>query len=159
MIICSGGQSGADLASLKAAKACGISTKGFMTRGFMTENGAKPEYASLFNMVEVDSDKYPVRTEANVLLANATFYFRLKDEDSPGYLCTKKFCRIHELPFYDIVSGKKSGYSPKLIAGIIELEQYDVVNVAGSRESVAPGIEKKVYDFWTKVFKIIGSGE
>jgi hypothetical protein len=45
--IISGGQTGADQAGWRAARACGVPTGGFMPLGFLTEGGPRPEFAAL----------------------------------------------------------------------------------------------------------------
>ena len=45
--VISGGQTGADQAGWRAAKASGIPTGGWMPKGFLTEDGPRPEFAGL----------------------------------------------------------------------------------------------------------------
>jgi len=51
--VISGGQTGADIAGLKAAKAFGIPTGGYMTSGFRTLDGYKPEYHREYNVIAI----------------------------------------------------------------------------------------------------------
>jgi hypothetical protein len=44
----SGGQTGADQAAWRAAKAHAIATGGWMPKGFLTEDGPRPEFAELY---------------------------------------------------------------------------------------------------------------
>ena len=46
--IISGGQSGADRAGWRAAKAFGVSSGGWMPRGILTDDGPHPEFADQF---------------------------------------------------------------------------------------------------------------
>jgi hypothetical protein len=46
--IITGGQTDADQAAWRAAKAFGIPTGGWMPLGFLTEAGARPEFAELY---------------------------------------------------------------------------------------------------------------
>ena len=46
--IISGGQSGADQAGWRVARAFGIPTGGAMPLGFLTEEGSRPEFAELY---------------------------------------------------------------------------------------------------------------
>src|SRR3954447_21659974 len=73
--IISGGQSGADQAGWRAAKAFGIPTGGFMPRGFRTEDGPRPDFAELYGAVAMETESYPARTEANVRDSDATLWF------------------------------------------------------------------------------------
>ena len=64
--IISGGQTGADQAGWRAAKAASLSTGGYMPLGFLTEDGPRPEYAELYGMEQHTKWSYSARTEANV---------------------------------------------------------------------------------------------
>ncbi len=87
--VISGGQTGVDIAALRAAKAVGLETGGWMPMGFKTEAGPRPEYADLYGMRETDSTGYPDRTERNVEWADCTILFALR-MDSPGAKATEK---------------------------------------------------------------------
>jgi hypothetical protein len=50
MKIISGGQTGVDRGALKAAKAAGLETGGWMPRGWLSEDGPHPEFAELYGM-------------------------------------------------------------------------------------------------------------
>src|SRR3954453_21838055 len=52
--VISGGQTGADLAGWRAARAAGIATGGWMPRGFWTEAGERPEFAELYGAAAID---------------------------------------------------------------------------------------------------------
>jgi hypothetical protein len=56
--VITGGQSGADQAGWRAARAAGIPTGGFMPKGFLTEDGPRPEFAEEFGAVEMPTDSY-----------------------------------------------------------------------------------------------------
>ena len=73
--IISGGQSGADRAGWRAAKAFGVSSGGWMPRGFLTEDGPHPEFADQYGAAELPADSTRDRTEQNVLAADATLWF------------------------------------------------------------------------------------
>ena len=70
--IISGGQTGVDIAALRAAKAAGLPTGGWMPKGFPTAAGPRPDYAALYGMQETASDKYPERTRKNVEASDVT---------------------------------------------------------------------------------------
>lgn len=67
--IISGGQTGADQAALDAAIAKGIPHGGSIPLDRMTEDGPLPEK---YRLVELQTRSYPVRTEQNVIDADAT---------------------------------------------------------------------------------------
>ena len=58
--IISGGQTGADQAGWRAARACGIPTGGAMPKGFLTEDGPRPEFAGLYGARELWTDRKSV---------------------------------------------------------------------------------------------------
>lgn len=82
--VISGGQNGADVGGLLAAKKLGIETGGTAPPGFKTSTGKKPQLAKLFGMVEGEPDPavFPKRTMKNVDDADATIAYMYKP--SPG---------------------------------------------------------------------------
>jgi hypothetical protein len=70
--IVSGGQTGADQASWRAAQAMGIATGGRMPRGFLTEDGPRPEFADRYGAVAMPTGGDPERTRANARDSKAT---------------------------------------------------------------------------------------
>jgi hypothetical protein len=83
--VISGGQTGADQAGLRAARAAGIPTGGWAPLGWETEDGPSPWLAD-FGLIECREPGYPARTRANVLEASATIW--LGSLNSPGSLTT-----------------------------------------------------------------------
>jgi hypothetical protein len=77
--IVSGGQTGADQAGWRAAKAAGIPTGGWMPLGFLTEDGPRPEFAGLYGAEECPTADYPARTRRNVIDSSATIWFGTLD--------------------------------------------------------------------------------
>jgi hypothetical protein len=80
--ILGGGQSGADQAGWRAARAFGITTGGAMPKGFLTEEGPRPEFAELYRAVVLPTASYPHRTERNVRDSDGTLWFG--DPATPG---------------------------------------------------------------------------
>src|SRR6478609_9154529 len=152
--IISGAQTGADVAGLKAAKACGIPTGGYMTKGCKTLDGPRPEYLTLYNMTECDSANYPTRTWLNVKKSDGTLRFA-SNWKSPGELCTANAIAFHKKPKYDVDLVDLN--SPELwteeeiqkeinkVREWINTERIEVLNVAGNSERSSPGIEDFVY--------------
>ncbi|MGH9425849.1 MAG: YpsA SLOG family protein [Terriglobia bacterium] len=66
MTIISGGQTGADQAGLRAARAVGFRTGGYAPVGWFTEDGPQPALLQGFGLVECDRPGYAARTFANV---------------------------------------------------------------------------------------------
>ncbi len=93
--IISGGQTGADLAALEAAKLLRIKTGGWMPYKFYTEDGPKKEYAELYGLKDMKpmptiASGYIERTKKNVICSTATVVFKIKS--SPGTDKTIGFC-------------------------------------------------------------------
>lgn len=100
-LIISGGQTGADIAGLKAAKDNGIPTSGWLPKGCKTLVGPKYDYLTLFNMKEHSSANYKERTWDNVLWADATVRIA-HDFNSAGEKCTLNAIKAHNKPYFDI---------------------------------------------------------
>jgi hypothetical protein len=84
--VITGGQTGADQAAWRAAKAFGIPTGGAMPLGFKTEDGPRPEFAEMYGAVEMPTTSYASRTRQNVKDSDATLW--LGETDSPGAKAT-----------------------------------------------------------------------
>lgn len=146
----SGLQTGADFGAVQAAFDCNITIGHcYMTIGFFTEDGPKPSYAITYNAIEVDSNKYPVRTRMNASTSDMTLWFGRGD--SNGYFCTRKACIEYSKPFYMVCEGKTT---PRQVYNYIENKGLKIINCAGSRESKYPGIEKRTYNFMVRLLEI-----
>jgi len=99
--VISGGQVGADIAGLRAAKACEIPTGGYAPCGWVTTKGPQKELLQSFNLIECARPGYPARTELNVASSDATIRFA-SNWNSPGELCTLKFITKYHQPFFDV---------------------------------------------------------
>ena len=145
--IVSGGQTGADQAGWRAARACGLPTGGWMPRGFETEDGPRPEFAAEFGAVEA-AGGYKVRTEANACDSDATVWFG--DPTSPGGVATLRACRTLGRPVFLVAAGRTR---PSELAGWIVRHFVGVLNVAGNRESTEPGIGARVERFLVRALR------
>src|SRR6267154_2316508 len=97
--VISGGQIGADIAGVRAAKACGIDTGGFMPKGRRTTLGPMPsDVFEEFGFVETDVENYPHRTELNVATADLTIRLAYTFS-SPGEKCTLRYLRQYHKPY------------------------------------------------------------
>src|SRR4051812_43140136 len=101
--VISGGQTGADQAGWRAARAFGIPTGGAMPKGFLTEDGPRPEFATLYGPVELPTEDYKSRTVQNVRDSDGTLWFG--DYHSPGGRATLDACRDQGRPFLIIYHG------------------------------------------------------
>jgi len=146
--IVSGGQTGADQGALEAARRLGIPTGGWMPKGFMTEAGRRPEFAARYGMREHPRPDYTSRTEANVTDSDGTLIFG--DVLSPGSRDTRAFCAEHDKPCLVVPWRPGRKPPPRAVADVrrwLERHAIRVLNVAGNRESVQPGIEEAARDF------------
>jgi Circularly permutated YpsA SLOG family len=150
--VVSGGQTGADQAGWRAARAVGIATGGRMPRGFLTEAGPRPEFAGLYGATEL-AGGYPERTRANARDSDATLWFG--DPDSPGGRTTLKACEASGRDVLEVLDGFTR---PSDVADWIRAEEVRVLNVAGNRESTSPGIGARVERFPVAVFRRLTRG-
>lgn len=103
----------------------------------MTEDGPDPTLAA-FGLQA--SGTYEWRTERNVLDADATIIFGA--EPSPGSDLTAECARRHGKPFLRL-----DPWAPDAVARLSDFigrVRPGILNVAGHRESVAPGIHSRV---------------
>jgi hypothetical protein len=150
--IISGGQTGADQAAWRAAAACGIATGGWMPKGFLTEDGNRPEFATLYGACEMPTAAYPPRTRQNAQDSDATLWFG--QTDTPGAHTTIDACRQLGRAYMLVVPGQT--IKPSQVAAWIGEHSIRILNVAGNRESKAPGTGQNVERFLTELFHQLG---
>lgn len=150
-LVVSGGQTGADQAGWRAAKAAGIKTGGWMPKGFKTEDGPRPEFARLYGAKEHESPEYPPRTLANARMADATIWFGRGD--SRGFGCTERSCRKASRPIWTVLD--PSEREPSKIVTLISAMDYRSINIAGNRESSSFGIGAWVEAYLIEVFRLL----
>lgn len=146
--VISGGQTGVDQAGLRAAKACGIPTGGWVPKGWRTDEGAAPWLAE-YGCVEHASAAYPPRTTANINMADLTVWFG--DVTSPGGRLTKGTA-LYYVEHY----GKRYVENPTPVQLRATLTRHGirVLNVAGNRERSFPGIGARVEALLREVFHV-----
>lgn len=151
--VISGGQTGADIAGLMAAKKVGLQTGGWMPHGFITQAGPKPEWAEKYNLQEHSSAKYPPRTFANVKDSDGTIRFA-QNFDSAGEKCTLKAIQQYRKPHIDV-----DIMNPRPVQEVVDwINRYNikVLNVAGNSERTYSGITGEVFEYLTKIFEALG---
>src|SRR5262252_5551797 len=147
--VISGGQTGADQAGLRAARAMGIETGGWVPFGCVTEDGPNPALLKEYDLKEMDSDKYPPRTEANVRDSDGTMRFAANFATA-GERCTLKAIKWFNKPYFDV-----DWNNPPSIQQAVEwivANKVKTLNVAGNRESTNPGIGSFVEQYLVQVF-------
>jgi hypothetical protein len=134
-LIISGGQTGADQGGLRAARRRGIPTGGWAPAGFLTENGPEPSLADEFGLQECDGG-YDERTVLNAEWGDGTVIFA-RDLESNGSRLTLMALEEAGKPYL-------LNPAPKALAAFVREQGIRVLNVAGNRESLAPGIGNEV---------------
>ena len=147
--VISGGQTGADQAAWRAAKAHGIATGGWMPKGFLNEEGERPEFAAIYGASEMPTAKYPPRTKRNVRERDATLWF--DDVDSAGAATTLEACRRFGKPYLLVAFEPMT--KPSVIASWLKDSEIQSLNIAGNRESASPGIGERVERFFDELFR------
>lgn len=135
--IVSGGQTGVDRGALEAAIALGIDHGGWCPRGRRAEDGVIP---ARFQQSETDSANYHVRTEQNVIDSDATLIItrgRLRG----GTALTLRMAEKHARPYYVVDLDKEIHI--EAIRAWLRAQQASRLNVAGPRETSAPGISQQ----------------
>lgn len=137
--IISGGQTGADRGGLDAAIALGIEHGGWCPRGGLAEDGQVP---LKYQLIETAEATYPPRTRRNVIGSDASVIFTFGPL-TRGSRITVVCCIEKKRPYkhIDLTIGP--------LEAAMQLEGWlpnGILNVAGSRESKAPGIQKMVKD-------------
>ncbi len=151
--IISGGQTGADLGGLKAAKKAGVKTGGVAPKGFKTENGSNPKLLSIYGLGAAPNEDYKYRTMANVRASHATLIFATNSK-SPGTKLTIQTCKDSGKAFLLINPFNED--ATKMVLEFIKniFRRYErklIINIAGNRESKSPGIENCVENLLFKV--------
>jgi len=163
MIVISGGQTGADLAGLWAAKLCGIKTGGFAPKNWKTQSGSKPTLGSSFGLVE-STGGYKKRTIENVQAADLTLIFA-SNPSSPGTKLTIQACREHLIPCHLTLLESSQQLDEmvdplvNLIKKAIQLSSHEepAINIAGNSSTSSPIAFPATFKLLYKVFQRLSS--
>ena len=141
----SGGQSGVDRGALDAARDIGTPISGWCPRGGWAEDLLDPPgLLKLYpEMIETPSRKIEQRTEWNARDSSATLILCSNEGKSPGTDATIEFAKKYKKPYMVVTHQSPTD----VFSWLIELGENLTLNVAGPRESEAPG----AYDY-TKRF-------
>lgn len=139
--IISGGQTGADRGGLDGAIAAGVPHGGFCPRGRRAEDGRIP---AQYNLTETKSASYPERTRQNAQGADGTVIF-YNGSITPGCSRTVIEARHAKRPYIliNLLQTTAEDASQRLRLWVRK-KNIITLNVAGSRESKAPGVQKRV---------------
>jgi len=163
--VISGGQIGADIAALRAAKEMGLPTGGHMCKNFATLVGYKRGYGRIYGCID-DTDNFPdgrpdykTRTWKNVQEADGTI--RLATNfGSRGEICTLNAIRHYKKPSLDIymepswqVSGNiEYRIPPREVATWVIVNNIKTLNVAGNANL---SLEESIYSYLLRVFTFL----
>jgi hypothetical protein len=132
--VISGGQTGVDRAALDVAQELGVPCGGWCPRGRRAEDGPIPES---YPLRETPSASYPERTAWNVRDSDGTLVIT-RGRPRGGTALTVSLARRAGKPVLVVDLG--GGASIPNIRVFLAEHEIHVLNVAGPRESEAPGI-------------------
>jgi Circularly permutated YpsA SLOG family/Domain of unknown function (DUF6794) len=146
--IISGGQTGADRATLDVAIEFGIPYGGWIPKGRKTENGTLP---AKYILQEMPTGSYPKRTEQNILDSDGTLIMS-HGKLTGGSSLTKKLADRHGRACLHIDLNKINAFE-----GATEIHQWlqkygiEILNVAGPRASKDP----RIYEDTESILKMV----
>src|SRR5208283_703732 len=161
MKVISGGQTGVDIAALRAAKLCGIATGGWAPRGFKTQKGLCPYLGTEYGLLEMGASDYKERTYANVRDSDATLRIA-QWWNSPGELCTLNAIKKFNRPYIDItwpVQQRTASTHAFRLLDWLKGKNVHILNVAGNSDRTCPGIEAGAFQLLGLIFAIRMYGE
>jgi len=136
----SGGQTGVDRGALDAALEAGVPIGGWCPKGRRAEDG---QIAARYDMRETEGVNYLERTEANVRDSDGTLILAGKGVLAGGTAATKRLAEAHGKPCLVAQIDDGSSVALETINQWLEGNAIATLNVAGPRESGAPGIQLK----------------
>jgi len=167
--IVSGGQTGVDRGALDAAICLNIPHGGWCPQDRTAENGSIPHH---YRLQETEAREYTVRTERNVVDSDATLIV-FRGVLSGGTRLTYQKATAHLKPVFlldleslsswinEKVADKSREEQPSHPAEAVDLLKwlaegdFNVLNVAGPRESGQPGIETETARLLIRLFSRI----
>jgi hypothetical protein len=150
--IISGGETGANLAGWRAAKAFGVAAGGWMRQGFLTDDGCHPEFAEQYGASASPADSEPAHIEQNVQDSDATIWFGRTTNSSAH--ATAAACLAFGKPYMPVYPG--AAFEPSHVATWIVENAIKTLNVDGNREHEEPGIGEQVERFLGEVLEQLG---
>ncbi len=128
-----------------------------MPKGWRTELGPRPDLGAAFGLVESEFSSYPPRTKDNMRMCDVTILIA-RNFNEAGTALTKKLAFELGKPVFEVtypVQLEQALDQPNLITDIhtwLHFHKPAVINIAGNRESKAPGIEKWTCEFIRSIF-------
>lgn len=121
-------------------------------KGKKTENGVLPDK---YHLQEMPTASYPKRTEKNILDSDGTLIFS-RGKLTGGSALTRKLAKKHNRPWLHIDLDEVVGTKAvQIIAGWVNENDVEILNVAGPRASKDPGI----HDFVMGILEAVLNNE
>ncbi|PEN15227.1 molybdenum cofactor carrier [Longibacter salinarum] len=146
--VISGGQTGADRAALDAVMSVGIPSGGWCPKGRRAEDGDIPPR---YPLRETPEEAVEQRTEWNVRDSDGTLILVLGEQDQ-GTQYTVEQADQYNRPTLTVTLPAASG-DVERAASWLKNESIQVLNVAGPRESNAPGLYEHARTFLESLFR------
>ncbi len=142
--VVSGGQTGVDRAALDVALSLGVACGGWVPRGRRAEDGRLP---GRYPMRETATAAYPQRTRLNVRDSDATLVLT-RGEPAGGTAFTLACAERLERPSMLVdLTRPDLEQAAAIVRDWLLDKEVQVLNVAGPRESTAPGIAAEAAAF------------
>lgn len=141
--IVSGGQTGVDRAALDVALALGLPGGGWCPRGRKAEDGPIP---ARYPLQETPAAAYAERTRRNVRDSDGTLVLTL-GAPSGGTALTCRVARARGRPLLVIDLADPAQARPERVREWLAAAEVATLNVAGPRESGAPGVYARARAF------------
>lgn len=147
--VISGGQTGADIAALRAARACDLATGGYVPYTF--PRALIDQYGLVAVSWHGARETLVWRSQRNVDAADATVAFSL--HPSPGTDCTVAYARTGVWARMPVQAGETGGRRPTLVVTRLEprgevaaavrafVRRFATVNVCGNRDADEAAVE------------------
>jgi hypothetical protein len=135
--IISGGQTGVDRAALDFAIEHGLEHGGWCPLGRLAEDGTIP---GRYQLSEIPNPSYSERTERNVLESDGTLIIARALPLSEGTQFTRDCTCKHGKPCVVVYESDGVEKASGTVLSFLKEHNIGILNVAGPRESQAPGI-------------------
>ena len=159
--IISGGQTGADIGALRAARELGLETGGIAPKGWLTENGPQEDLLRDFGLIECEEYGYPARTLRNIVASDGTII--IGQHNSGGTELTFRLVNELKKPLFLVECPHPSGTPidaarAEQFRKWLQLNWIETLNAAGNRESEIPGIADFTLAFLTEALPPLLTG-
>lgn len=151
--IVSGGQTGVDRAALDVALALGLPCGGWCPKGRLAEDGP---IAERYPLRETRSTRYARRTLWNVRDSDATLILA-REPLGGGTAYTERCARELERPCLVVAPDPGDGAALQRARAWLVAHEVEVLNVAGPRESGAPGVHDQAVAFLRALLAVPGA--